>query len=213
MNSGTPDYASHVRTDVFHLLPKNCQRVLELGAARGETMRALKEARDIDFCAAVEFDPSSAADAENVFSEVICGNLESDELPGHWSDFNLVLCLDVLEHLVNPWAIVQNLTTRMNPGATLIISVPNVSYWKVSLDLVLRGKWTLKDAGVLDRTHLRFFVRETAIQLAEQPGLMVTAVEAGGLPPKSKRRLFNTVTLGLFERFVSPQIYVVAVRT
>jgi hypothetical protein len=31
--------------------------------------------------------------------------------------------------------------------------------------LVFRNRWTLTDAGVLDRTHLRFFVRASAVAL------------------------------------------------
>ncbi len=205
-------YSSFIRTDVFHLLPQNCERVLELGPAQGKTLGALKQIRKCSFTAGVEFAEESAIAARKSFDEVLCGNVEQLSFPDHWNDFNLVLCLDVLEHLVDPWRMVERLSARMADDGVLIVSLPNVSYWKVSLALALFGKWTLTDAGVLDRTHLRFFVRDTAMELVDQPGLTLSHIEAGNLRPRSKRYVANKLTLGLFERFFASQYYIVARR-
>lgn len=206
-------YSSFVRTDVFHLLPQNCERILELGPAQGRTLAALRESRECIFAVGVEYDAGSAMIARKTFDEVLSGNVEQLDLPEHWADFDLVLCLDVLEHLVDPWQMVARLKERMANGATMIVSLPNVSYWPVSLGLALRGRWTLTDAGVMDRTHLRFFVRETAIELIDNAGLQVLLVEAGNLKPGSKRYIVNKLTFGLFERFLASQYYLVAQKT
>ena len=67
------------------------------------------------------------------------------------------------------------------PGGRLILSVPNIRHWKFVWRLIARGDFTYRDAGLLDRTHLRFFVRRTAIELATCGGLeLVAATSAQG---------------------------------
>ena len=59
--------------------------------------------------------------------------------------------------------------------------MPNIRHWKFVWRLVARGDFTYRDAGLLDRTHLRFFVRRTAIELATCGGLeLVAATSAQG---------------------------------
>jgi hypothetical protein len=64
-----------------------------------------------------------------------------------------------------------------------------VRYWKVSALLLFSDKWQYTDAGVLDRTHLRFFVKQTAIEMVEQGGFTVGKVISTGLG-RSKRSQF-----------------------
>ena len=54
-----------------------------------------------------------------------------------------------------------------------MISVPNVRCLKVLLPLLFRGEWRYCEDGILDRTHLRFFTRESALTLAADSGLSI----------------------------------------
>ena len=56
-----------------------------------------------------------------------------------------------------------------------IFSGPNIRNWKFLWRLATQGDFHYRDAGVLDRTHLRFFVRETVIELATCGGLAIVA--------------------------------------
>ncbi len=53
----------------------------------------------------------------------------------------------------------------------IVASLPNVRHYRVSGGLLFRGRWHLQDAGILDRTHLRFFVKDTMIELLTHSGL------------------------------------------
>jgi 2-polyprenyl-3-methyl-5-hydroxy-6-metoxy-1,4-benzoquinol methylase len=84
---------------------------------------------------------------------------------------------DVLEHLRDPWGALTDLVAVLRPGGWVVASVPNVRVFTVLLPLVRKGRFEYKEAGVLDRTHLRFFTRSSAIALVEGSGLAVESIE------------------------------------
>ena len=53
--------------------------------------------------------------------------------------------------------------------ATFIISVPNVAHMAVRL-MLLFGYFPKMERGILDRTHLQFFTKDTAVQMLAQGG-------------------------------------------
>ncbi|MDR3499402.1 MAG: methyltransferase domain-containing protein [Parvibaculum sp.] len=201
-------YHDNARIDIFNMLPSKCSRVLEIGVGTGATIVALKDVRKVEFTAGVELSEVAGARARGRVDEVLVADIEKSGLPDHWRDFDLILCLDVLEHLVDPWRVVERLHERLAPGGVVLASIPNVNHISASLPLLLRGEWKLVDAGILDRTHLRFFVKKTAIELMTCSGLHLQAISLGGLPRHSKRWWANKLTVGLFERFLALQYYI-----
>ena len=59
----------------------------------------------------------------------------------------------------------------------MIASIPNVRHHSVVRGL-LAGDWTYEDAGLLDRTHLRFFTRRSIRDLFGRCGYDLDAVDA-----------------------------------
>ena len=92
------------------------------------------------------------------------------------SGFDLIVILDILEHLMDPWAMVQRLHSALALGGVIIASIPNVGHYSVAFPL-LRGKWEYQPEGLLDRTHLRFFTKRTALDLMNRLGLAVQKVD------------------------------------
>ena len=54
----------------------------------------------------------------------------------------------------------------------------------------LKGNFKYQDAGLMDRTHFRFFDWETAYELLEQNGYKIIESEASGFFPLSGFRKF-----------------------
>jgi hypothetical protein len=71
----------------------------------------------------------------------------------------------------------------------LIASIPNVQHFRVVLPLLFRGRWRYADFGLMDRTHLRFFTKGSAVELMEHAGLRVDAVRASGMEAIHKRAM------------------------
>ena len=112
---------------------------------------------------------------------------------------------------MDPWKTVAKLDSMLAPGGVIVASIPNVRYYHVSLRLVLRGSWNLSDSGILDRTHLRFFTRKTAISLMACSGLTIKSVSARYHPRRGRSsRIFNALTLGLFKELLDFQYFIVA---
>jgi SAM-dependent methyltransferase len=200
------EYFGAVRTDVLGLLPTRMERVLEIGCGSGDTLAYLKAIGRCSWAAGVELFPTAAAHARERLDRVYEGNVETMPLELEPGSIDAVLCLDVLEHLFDPWAVVRKLDPLLKPGGVLIASIPNVRHLKVLAPLIFRGRWDYGDSGLLDRTHLRFFVRDTAIDLLECSGLKVDAVEANGpLVPGAPLTLLNKLTLSVFQGFLDFQ--------
>ena len=144
----------------------------------------------------------------------VTANLEQadaiDAVTVEQGPFSVILCLDVLEHLSDPWSVVKRLHRTLAPNGVIVASVPNLRYFSASLPLFFLGKWDLEDAGLRDRTHLRWFVRDTAIALMTCSGLKLE--EVVGKPGRGQKvLLFRALTLGLFNDFTNLQ-YLIRVR-
>jgi glycosyltransferase involved in cell wall biosynthesis/SAM-dependent methyltransferase len=81
-----------------------------------------------------------------------------------------VLALDVLEHLIDPAALLRQLRVDVVDARTaLVISVPNVTHADLGGKL-LAGRWDVTPTGLLDVTHLRFFTGRTLPELLRGSG-------------------------------------------
>lgn len=198
-------YFDYARTAIDPLLPRDLRDVLEIGAGSGQTLAYIKTRSPRARTFAVEKSPSAAAAARSRVDHVVEGDIENLELPFAPASFDTILLLDVLEHLVDPWAAIAKLTPLLRQHGSMIASIPNVRYYKVSLPLLFRGKWELQDRGILDRTHLRFFVRETAIELMTSSGLQVDSVIATGVEKGRKKALLSKLSGGLLEPLLAYQ--------
>lgn len=192
-------YYSKLRLDALdQSVCKGPHHILDVGCGEGVNGEYLKAQGFAKRVVGIEYVESAANIAAERLDAVICADLNTLDL-GSLAElkyFDYILCLDVLEHLVNPWEKLQELTGLLAPGGKLIASLPNVRNWRVLYDLAARGQWAYGNAGILDRTHLRFFTRESSIALLEQAGLKVTQCHPNmaGLSGRINRLLFGALT-------------------
>ena len=202
-----PDYHARVRRDVFHLVPPG-GTVLDIGGGHGATAAALKASGHVDRIGVADLvAPLDPAGIDFSYK----GDLTDPDLLARigreQGPFATILCLDILEHLPDPWAVVSQLHQLLAPGGCIVASLPNVRNFTVVLPLLLKGEWRYRNTGILDRTHLRFFGFREAVELLISSGLMLEACEAS--IPKAKRLIWaNALTLGLLRGFLSLQTLV-----
>jgi 2-polyprenyl-3-methyl-5-hydroxy-6-metoxy-1,4-benzoquinol methylase len=189
-------YFRNVRSEILPLLPPVMDRVLEIGCGGGYTLEYLQRAGRCSRTLGVELFPDAAHNARQRVDEVYEGNIEQLQLPISPESLDAVLCLDVLEHLIDPWRVVQKIHSLIKPGGILVASIPNVRHYTVVLPLLLKGRWDYTPSGLLDRTHLRFFTKASAIALLESSGLRVDAIDAVWRTSRAVRVL-DAVTFSL----------------
>ena len=83
-------------------------------------------------------------------------DVEHDHVPLEPGSLDCILYGDVLEHLVDPEAVLARQRRLLGSGGVILCSVPNIQHHSL-LAALLRGDWQYTTAGLLDATHLRFF--------------------------------------------------------
>jgi 2-polyprenyl-3-methyl-5-hydroxy-6-metoxy-1,4-benzoquinol methylase len=151
--------------------------VLDVGAAQGMLGQVLAgSGLAID---GIELNADWAALARPWYRQMQVVPIEQAALPTQ--TYRLVVCADVLEHTVDPVAVLRQLRAAATNDAIFLISLPNVAHLAVRL-LLLFGRFPQMERGILDRTHLHFYTRQTAIELLAQAGLHVAQVTPTGVP-------------------------------
>jgi SAM-dependent methyltransferase len=208
-------YFATARSEILPFLPAKVARLLDLGCGTGATVALVRNARAVEWAGGVEIDASAAQEARAHCERVFVGDAVSQPFDAEIApaSLDLVLSLDVLEHLADPWTMVRRLSALLAPGGRLILSVPNIRNWKFLWRLATRGDFHYRDAGLLDRTHLRFFVRETAIELATCGGLtLVAAANAQAFTFPDGRFFLSKASGGRLDALLAKQWLVVAER-
>lgn len=104
----------------------------------------------------------------------ICGNIEADET---WKQieqeqYDVVLYMHILEHLVDPEAVLSRTRKVLKPGGRVIVCLPNVSNWENRWEM-FRGDFRYTEIGVMDKTHLRFYNYNTAQDMIAKCGFKI----------------------------------------
>jgi glycosyltransferase involved in cell wall biosynthesis len=174
-----PDASHRVVLDATDALHSPPGRVLDLGCAGG-LLAAQLRARG-HFVVGVDASPPPGAD-ENV-DVLVVADLDAG-LPGDVADegpFDLVLALDVLEHLRDPARLLRELHEASTPDTVLVTSVPNIGHWYPRLRIGL-GRFDYDRRGILDATHLRFFTWRSFSAMAARVGWRAEQRRLTGLP-------------------------------
>ncbi len=202
-------YHRNVRLDVVPYVPYTPGTLLDVGGGVGATAAELKRLGSARRVGVVDI-VGGVSDVDFAY----CGDIESEsfmsDIVSSEGPFGTVLCLDVLEHIVDPWRLVRQLHQALAPGGVIVASIPNIRYFRALFPLFFLNRWTLRDSGVLDRTHLRFFVRSTAIELMTHSGLALEKVVAS---PDGRKlvAILRRLTFGLLNTFTDRQ-YIIRVR-
>ena len=178
--------------------------VLDLGCASGIMGQKLLEAGKAAEVVGAEIFPAAAAEAEKVYRKVYLGDVEEMDFD-YQNYFDYVICGDVLEHLKDPYKIMQRISRWLKPGGKVLICVPNVRNYRLLTDLVFRGKCEYVSAGILDKTHFRFFTRSSCRSMVEEAGFKTCHEQM--IIEGPKKVFFNNATLGLFREFLAAQTF------
>lgn len=144
--------------------------VLEIGCGKGFVSEQLRK----NGCAVtgIEIDKESAKKAKRFCKSVLVGNVEEMKLDFVKESFDVILFGDVLEHLLDPKAVLKKLRPFLVREGKIVVSLPNVANWKIRLGFLV-GKFGYTEWGILDKTHVRFFTMKSARDLLKEAGFRV----------------------------------------
>lgn len=190
-----PDnYYESMRGEMARFVPRRVKRILEFGCGSGFFSETLKKELGAE-CWGVEIDPGAAQVASEKLYRVIREDAGDSLgiLPDRY--FDCIVLNDVLEHLVDPFSLLENMKTKLRSGGVAVLSIPNVRFWNNLRAFAWRGEWDYKEAGILDSTHLRFFTYKSLVRMFPKLGYEVVNIEGINPTRNTKFRLLNLVLL------------------
>lgn len=167
-------YYQGINQQLFTLIEPTVKNVLDIGCGEGALGEALKHAYEAGVHGFEQF-PSAAEKAKAKLDSITIGNIEEDPLPYREASFDAVIFADVLEHMLDPWAVLEKVKPYLSQTGCVYASIPNVGHISIMEEL-LKGTWTYVDAGLLDKTHFRFFTKHEIQQLFNKSGYSVEVI-------------------------------------
>ena len=178
----TPAHEQH-NPELLSLMPTDASTVVEIGCSAGALAREYKKLNPSCRYVGVDVVPEYAERARRYCDEALGIDIE-DFIAGLGAD--LWVFGDTLEHLRDPWRVLASIRRVLPASGSVVVCVPNTQHWSVQARLNC-GLFRYEDAGLLDRTHLRWFTRVTLLEMLRDAGYRVDAgipraVQEPGVP-------------------------------
>jgi SAM-dependent methyltransferase len=168
--------SSHGRISTL-LRPRPPSKILDLGCSGGLLSERLREmGHHVTGVDVLEI--AGVTERTDAFYKA---DLNEGIPPEAGSGFDIVLAADVIEHLMNPGAFMDQVRNVLSPDGVALFCVPNIAHWYPRLRSTL-GMFDYDQRGILDSTHIRFFTRRSIRKLIERHGFTVRRIESVGLP-------------------------------
>jgi len=176
--------------DLLTLIPVESKKIIEIGSSSGALAREFKHISPNSDWVGVEVDASYSELSKRYCDKSLALDIESAS-ENFWKEFSDRDCWifgDVLEHLKDPWVILKNVRKIIPKNGVIVACIPNMQHWSMIARLGI-GDLRYEDFGLLDKTHLRWFTRQTIIEMFDQSGFKIDA----HIP-----RIFNEANRELF---------------
>lgn len=179
-----------MRYEMLRYLPAAPGTILDVGCGSGAFGYLLKERTGAQVWG-IEYMKKEALKAEAVLDKVFAGPCEEflEELPEFF--FDVIFFNDVLEHLVDPYFVLEKIKSKLAEGGVVVSSIPNVRYYKTFFKILFKKDWQYEDQGIMDRTHLRFFTGKSIKRMYEETGYIIQLHEGINKTSSIRPYLYN----------------------
>lgn len=172
--SNLNNYFDGDRPDLIQFINQDARTILEIGGGYGG------------------FSKNFAIDAEYYLVDPVTSRIQTpmpenftlfsstyDQVESKIPDgyFDMVICNDVLEHMVQHMDFLIQVKSKLKPtSGRLLISVPNVFQIKTLANLIVRRDWLYEESGLFDKTHVVFFTRKSIARLVANSGYEIEKI-------------------------------------
>ena len=213
-------------TSLHHFMRKQIilpgARMLDVGGGNGGAVAEHHAIRGIEVIN-IDLNIDSASSALKNF-KVDLDQLWSNQVPAaeFKKKFDVVLALDILEHLKIPETAANEIFNALKSGGKLYASTGNIGYFPLRLMHVL-GQFNYGTRGILDLTHTRLFTIASFRRLLTNYGFKVERVVGFGPPiedlsrkPSFVLRVLDRISFALariYPKLFAFQILLICTRT
>lgn len=169
----TPAHENH-NPDLIKVIPIGSKKLIEVGCSSGALAREFKKLSPNCDYLGIEVDSMYAQLAKRYCDECLTLDIENaDDI--FWkknADRDCWIFGDTLEHLKDPWNILRNIRANIPKNGVVVACIPNAQHWSMQVRLCI-GSFRYEESGLLDKTHLRWFTRQTIIEMFDQAGFEI----------------------------------------
>jgi 2-polyprenyl-3-methyl-5-hydroxy-6-metoxy-1,4-benzoquinol methylase len=160
--------------DLLKIMPRNLRNIVECGSSSGVLAKVYKENNSACNYIGIEIDTEYAHLSKRYCDDVIVANLDQIDksILDQLTEIDCWVFGDVLEHLVDPWALLEKVNKTLSANGCIVACIPNMQHWSIQLKLN-SGMLQYESKGLLDKTHLRWFTRITIFELFETAGFRI----------------------------------------
>jgi ubiquinone/menaquinone biosynthesis C-methylase UbiE len=169
----TPVHEAH-NPDLLRIIPPSSANLIEIGCSSGALAREWKKLNPSSNYFGVDIDDTYSELARRYCDEVQALDVEAVSeafYDGHRTR-DCWIFGDTLEHLREPWKVLKSVRGVIPKHGSVVACIPNLQHWSLQVRLSV-GDFRYEDAGLLDRTHLRWFTRQTILELFTSTGFNV----------------------------------------
>ncbi|MBV6643043.1 MAG: class I SAM-dependent methyltransferase [Cyclobacteriaceae bacterium] len=192
------EYFTVERREMLGFLPEQIDCLLDVGCGDGLFGEIVKKEFSSAKVWGVEYEEQSANEARNRLDKVLTGTIEENlnQLPAN--HFDCIIFNDVLEHLIDPYSVLENIKSKLKPSGVIVSSIPNIRYFRNFFDFVLHKNWDYTESGIMDITHFRFFTYKSIRKMYENAGYKIVQHKGINKTKSIRPAILNIFTLGLF---------------
>jgi len=164
------------------VLPKGA-RILDSGAGAGALSQRLQ---DLGY-AVYSVDKNHACfKADTCFEQIDLDDADqlSAFMMAHAESFELVLAVEVIEHVENPWKYIRDLKSLVRPGGYILLSTPNVASWYSRVLFFFTGRLHQFGDGDRHYGHINPIFEDELRLIAQRTDLQIVCVRPGGWLPR-----------------------------
>lgn len=192
------NYYISKRQEMLKFIDFKANKILEIGCGEGNFATNFT---DVEYWG-VEPVTQHAKAAETKTHKMLNGLYEDveDKIPNSY--FDLIVCNDVIEHMIDPILFLKKIQNKLAPSGKMIVSIPNLLNAYTLYNLLIKGDFKYENAGVLDYTHLHLFTKKSFINMATECDWKIE--KCAPLPPSPFKPFKNFLLL--FAKFFIPEI-------
>jgi len=206
------DYYAQPREDFLVWANPRGTSALDVGCGAGALAPWLR-AHGFTYLAGIEV-ASAAAEIARAQYDLVVELPVEHALQTLGGQFDLIVCADVLEHLGDPWTVLDQLRSVSHETTVLAASIPNIRHWRAVAKIAFGPGFAYEQSGIFDSTHLRFFARPNVEALLRGAGW---SPARWGSPRPGRlgriRTLLTRLSGGWTDQWLARQMFVIAVMT
>ena len=189
----TPVHEHH-NPDLLALIPADCNVIVEVGCSSGALAREYKKINPHCRYIGVEVEPSYAKLAQRYCDSVYELDIESVDEPLLKGALACDCWIfgDSLEHLKNPWGLLEKIRKVIPANGSIVACIPNAQHWSVQARLSC-GEFRYEQSGLIDRTHLRWFTRTTIFEMFNGAGFQIADGASRIFPEPNRERFLPAI--------------------